>query len=93
MDIVILYQGVIRKAAGVGSERLRILPGTTVREACERMVARHGADMRNLLFTADGKLGGDIRITVNDRVLHDRGERVVLRKGDDLAFFTTPSGA
>jgi molybdopterin converting factor small subunit len=67
MPITIEYTAQLKRAAGVASESVDVLPGTTIAELLAHAAARHGDSLRTLLLNGDGHPHPSVLIFRNDR--------------------------
>ena len=87
MKITFAYFAQIRQQAGVETETLMVVEGTTVGRALQKV--EHGAGFHELLFDAAGALRPMMLLVVNG--LPAVSERV-LRDGDHVQIFSPVSG-
>lgn len=81
MTIQVIYFGLVRNVVKQGEETVSLPIGSTVRELVEMLCQKHGAALRDAIFTADGTLGSSVMLVLD-------GTNVLSRQGLD----TTISG-
>jgi molybdopterin converting factor small subunit len=79
--IQVVYFGLVRNVVKQGEETVSLPVGSTVRELVEMLCQKHGAALRDAIFTADGTLGSSVMLVLD-------GTNVLNRQGLD----TTISG-
>jgi molybdopterin converting factor small subunit len=81
ITIQVIYFGLVRNVVKQGEETVSLPIGSTVRELVEMLCQKHGAALRDAIFTADGTLGSSVMLVLD-------GTNVLSRQGLD----TTISG-
>jgi molybdopterin converting factor small subunit len=79
--IQVVYFGLVRNVVNQGEETLSLAVGSTVRQLMEALCEKHGAALRDAIFTADGTLGSSVMLVLD-------GTNVLSRQG-----LETPIGA
>lgn len=91
MKIRIEYTAHLRRAAGTAGEEIELPESSTVSEAIEAALAKHGDEFRAQLLDADGNVHPSLVIAVNDEQvsLESAGE---LREGDTVVLLAAIAG-
>ena len=72
--IDVVYFGLVRNVVKVSEETVTLAEGSTVRELVEILCQKHGAALRDAIFTADGTLGSSVMLVLDGtNVLHRDG--------------------
>ncbi|MGD9030499.1 MAG: MoaD family protein [Anaerolineae bacterium] len=89
--VTVQYHNILRRAAGLGEETVRLPTGSSVRGAINQLSKTRPA-MRSLLFTAEGDVASHVVVFLNRKlVTHDQFDSQ-LADGDELKLFPAVSG-
>lgn len=88
--IKIFYFGLVRNVVKVSEEIVTLAEGSTVRELAELLCQKHGAALRDALFTADGTLGSSVMLVLDGiNVLRCDGLATAITGGESLHVLLT----
>lgn len=88
--IKVFYFGLVRNAVKVSEETITLPEGATVRELVEILCQKHGAALRDAIFTADGTLGSSVMLVLDGiNVLHRDGLATAIAGGESMHVLLT----
>jgi len=67
----VVYGGLARNTLGIAEEEVELPPGSRVSGLLSLLVERHGADLRNSLFSTSGELSPLVEVFVGDQSIED----------------------
>jgi molybdopterin converting factor small subunit len=91
MKVTVEYAAQVKKAARVGSEVLDVDSATTLQQLVALVVDKHGAELRSVLFAANGDLQRSILVFVSDQQVR-WDEHLELKEGDVVTLLSPISG-
>ena len=91
MKIRIEYTAHLKRAAGTGGEEIELSPSSTVLEAIEAALARHGEEFRTNLLDSEGNVHPSLVIAVNDEQVFLQSSRE-LSDGDTVVLLAAIAG-
>lgn len=88
--IKVFYFGLVRNVVKVSEETVTLPAGATVRELLELLGQKHGAALRDAIFTADGTLGSSVMLVLDGiNVLQRDGLATAITGGESLHVLLT----
>ena len=88
MNVTVEYAAQVKRAAGVGSERIEVDEACSVQELVRRVAGNHGEAMRRLILDGDGNVHPSILLFVGDDQV--RGDTDVALKESDVVTLLSP---
>ncbi|MEO6162819.1 MAG: MoaD/ThiS family protein [Candidatus Binatia bacterium] len=90
MRIKVFYFGLVRNVVKVSEETVTLPEGSTVRELVEILCQKHGAALRDAIFTADGTLGSSAMLVLDGiNVLRRDGLATAITGGESMHVLLT----
>ncbi|MDI7276093.1 MAG: MoaD/ThiS family protein, partial [Anaerolineae bacterium] len=86
------YSNILRSAAGVAAEIVRVPADASLPEVLARLADRHGAGLRPMLFEPDGSVASHLVVFRNRRLVPRTQYDLPLAEGDELMLFPAVSG-
>ena len=92
ISIEVQYHNMLRRHAGVHSDTLALPDGARLGQALEQIGARHGAPLRDMLFSPEGEIVSHLVIFCQGKLVHRDRAGFQLSDGDQLMLFPAISG-
>jgi molybdopterin converting factor small subunit len=92
ITIRVKYHNVLRKMAARAAETVEVPPGTSVRAVLGQLAERHGAPLRDALFSSGGGIASHLVVFRNRKLLGPDQHDDPLAEGDELMLFPAIAG-
>lgn len=92
MNIHIHYHNMLRRRTGVERESFQMPDASSLYDALEKVAARYGPHLHEMLFAPDGTVANHLVVFHNGQLARQAARTVPLADGDELMLFPAISG-
>jgi hypothetical protein len=92
VSVKVRYHNMLRRLTRIRSETVPLAPDTGLREVLEELSARHGPQMREMLFSPEGDIASHLVVFCNGKLVHGDRAGYRLEDGYELMLFPATSG-